>query len=79
MQAIVTKFLAPTSTRGARVKATADAGSRTVAWDHRCGIEDNHRSAALLLAARLGWDHGPLISGSLPGCGYAHVFAVGAP
>ena len=32
-QAIVTKYLGPTKSRGSRVKATASAGSITLAWN----------------------------------------------
>jgi hypothetical protein len=40
-QAIVTKFLGPTDHRGSRIKATAEAGSITVSWDHGLGVEEN--------------------------------------
>ena len=49
--AIVTKFIGPTNTRGARVKATLPSGkSVTVSWDHRS--EDNHREAAIACAQK---------------------------
>lgn len=76
-QAIVTKFLGPTNVRGSRVKATCDADSLTVNWDHSLGIEDNHRKAAEALQHKLGWDtefYGALHMGGLPGSGYAFVF-----
>ena len=71
-QAIQTKFLGPTNTRGARVKAIADAGSITVQWDHRLNIQDNHRAAAVALARRYGWGE-DWTGGGLPGSGYAFV------
>lgn len=71
-QAIQTKFLGPTNHRGARVKATADAGSITIEWDHRLGIAENHRAAAVALADRFNWG-GEWIGGGLPGSGYAFV------
>jgi hypothetical protein len=73
-QAIVTKFHGPTNHRGARVKATADAGSVTVSWDHSLCIEANHRAAALALASRYGWPL-DMVGGGLPGSGYVFVYA----
>jgi hypothetical protein len=74
-QAIVTKFLGPTYTQGGRVKASADAGSITVPWDHALGVEDNHRAAAIALARKLGWceREDQWVGGSTPGAGYAFV------
>jgi len=54
MQAIVTKFLSPTNTRGARIKATAAAGSVTVSYDYE-GDDAAHMKACLALVAKLGW------------------------
>lgn len=71
-RAIQTKFLGPTNHRSARVKATADAGTITIEWDHRLGIAENHRAAAVALADRFNWG-GEWIGGSLPGSGYAFV------
>ncbi len=51
--AIVTKFLGPTNTRGARVKATLPSGkSVTVSWDHGSRSEDNHREASIACAQK---------------------------
>ena len=55
MQAIITKYLGPTESRGARVKATAQAGSVTIHWDDALDIEENHDRAAMTLAHKLGW------------------------
>ena len=54
MQAIETKFLGPTNFRGARIKATAQAGSVTISYpyDERSG---DHTLAAIALALKLGW------------------------
>lgn len=71
-QAIQTRFLGPTNTRGARVVARADAGRITVSWDYSQSIDENHRRAALALAERLGWK-GPWHGGSLPSAGYVFV------
>jgi hypothetical protein len=75
-QAIVTKFLGPTDHRGSRIKATAEAGSITVSWDHGLGVEENHLKAATALAWRFGWldDGSKLHGGTLPSNdGYAFV------
>lgn len=71
-QAIQTKFYGPTNFRGARVKATADAGSVTVSWDYALGIYENHKAAAVALANKYGWNTN-MLGGSLPGKGYAFI------
>lgn len=73
-QAIMTKYLGPTNTMGARVRATAGAGSVTVAWDHGLSVEKNHDRAAKALAKKFGWT-GRLEGGGLPsGDGNVYVF-----
>ena len=64
-QAIVTKYLGPTNTRGSRVKATASAGSVTIEWDDAINTEANHNRAAMLLAYKYKWA-GDYIGGGLP-------------
>lgn len=61
-QAITTKFIGPTNHKGARVKAVAQAGSITVSWDYRLGIDDNHRVAASVLMEKFSWS-GKLVGG----------------
>lgn len=73
-QAIVTKHLGPTNTRGSRVKAIADAGHIVVHWNHRLGVVENHTAAAQALANKLGW-LGEWSGGSIPGSGFAFVNA----
>jgi hypothetical protein len=67
-QAIVTKFLGPTDRHGARVKATAQAGSVTITWDDALAVDTNHYRAARLLAMKYNWlSNGyHLIGGGLP-------------
>ena len=79
-QAIVTKYLGPTNFRGARVKATAYAGSLTLAWDDALDVSDNHQRAADTLAKKLNWlspGNGATytyVGGSMPDdTGYAFV------
>lgn len=56
MQAIETRYLGPTNTRGARIKATSASGiSRTVPYDHAENSEGAHWQAAKALAESLGW------------------------
>ncbi len=76
MQAITTKFIGPTNSRGARIKATSGGGhTLTVPYTY----EDGHRShaqAALQLARKLGWE-GTLIEGGTKE-GMVFVFDSGA-
>lgn len=80
-QAIVTKYLGPTNHRGSRIKATCEAGSITVPYDHALSGEGNHCAAAHALIRQLGWGDGvaPLtgtpshVGGGLPGGGYCFV------
>lgn len=75
MQAIRTKYLSPTNTRGARIKATCEAGSLTVPYRYDLDTSDMHRKAAFELMEKLGWNPKVLHTGELPEvieC-YAHV------
>ena len=65
MQAIITKFIGPTNVRGARIKATASAGSITIGYPHELGLYERHEKAAHALLDKLGWDF-ELASGDLP-------------
>jgi hypothetical protein len=80
MQAIITKFLGPTNSKGPRVKARCDAGSITVNWVGSYGSDTNHFMAAKALAEKLGWtgdSYGSLLGGSLPdGKGHCFVFVL---
>lgn len=81
---IMTKYLGPTNTRGARVKATAGGAARretrtvVIAWDDELSIGENHAAAAAALAAKL-WQATPdqftLRGGCHDGCdGFAWTF-----
>lgn len=85
MQAIQTKFLGPTDRRGARYKATCEAGSLTLECDYKLGSEANHVAVAHDLIAKLGWFHddkrgdryGDWFYGATPdGSGYTFVCTV---
>ena len=73
MQAIITKWHAPTNYRAARVSAQCSARRIIVQWDHAYGVEGNHDEAALALAKALGWS-GEWVKGQRPdGSGNAYV------
>jgi len=54
-QAIETKYLGPTDTKGARVVARCDGGRLVVSWKCEHNPTVNHAMAAMALAERLGW------------------------
>jgi hypothetical protein len=74
-QAILTRYLGPTNTKGSRVRATAQAGSVTIAWNDEADTDANHRIAAEFLASMYGWlRKNRLEGGALPdGKSYAFV------
>jgi hypothetical protein len=73
-QAIVTKYLGPSSTRPGRIKATAWGGSVTVEYSHECDSEMNHVLAAQALCRKLGWTTKGWLGGGTPdGKGWAFV------
>lgn len=76
MQAIITKYMPATNSRGARIKASCGVKSITIDYPRELDIQDAHRAAAGSLIIDLGWlDYGPLLCGSMPdGSGYAFVF-----
>ena len=74
MQAIRTKAIAPTNTRGPRVAASCDAGRVVISWDHKLYIDDNHEAAANALARKLGWlDNGWVLVGGGLGAEFVWV------
>lgn len=76
MQAIITKFIPATNTLGARIKATAYRGSVTVGYDHGESADENHKRAAMKLAAKLGWPEEGWTGGDMPdGRGSAFVLS----
>jgi hypothetical protein len=66
MQAIITKYLGPTNFRGSRIKASCQAKSVTMSWDHALNPSSNHLAAAIKLATLLRWDYGVWVAGDLP-------------
>lgn len=63
MVAIETRYIGPTNYRGSRVVATVceprsqdyPIRRKIMSWDDALGSEENHRSAARVLIAELGW------------------------
>ena len=49
MQAIITKYIAPTNCRGSRVKAECERGQITIGWDHALDSAENHVAACKAL------------------------------
>lgn len=77
MQAIQTRYLCPTNTRGSRIKASCAAGSITIGYPHELSGQAVHRKAAEALVAKLGWvdpHYGGLLGGGLPNGDYCFVF-----
>jgi hypothetical protein len=77
MQAIQTRYLGPTNSRGSRIKAWAAAGSITIGYPHELSGQACHRKAAEALIAKLGWNdshYGGLLGGQLESGDYAFVF-----
>jgi len=57
MIAILTKYVGPTNTRGARVSvSTCNNHRMMVVWADDLGVEENHRRAAQALADKMGWN-----------------------
>jgi hypothetical protein len=78
MQAIHTKYIGPTNTRGSRIKATCDAGSVTIPYPHELSDQACHRAAAVALVVKLGSDDphygAGLLGGELPNnAGYCFI------
>lgn len=75
-QAIQTKYVNPTCTKGARIQAKAYAGSKFYSWDHSLNIDENHYCAALKFAQLKGWSNAKdfkLAGGSLRDGSYAWI------
>ena len=75
-QAILTKYLGPTESRGSRIKATCASGSITVGYPYGLSGQAVHRFAADALCQKLGWNSSNLVGGSTS-TGYAFVFVGG--
>lgn len=72
-QAIETRYLGATNTKGGRIKATAWAGSVTVPYDHALDTAENHQAAADALIAKYEWQGTFAQGGNAKGDGYYFV------
>jgi hypothetical protein len=77
-QAIETRYIGPTNTKGGRIKATAWAGSITIGYDHALDVQGNHKRAADALIAKMGWQGTFAQGGNVKGDGYYFVNVEGA-
>jgi hypothetical protein len=72
-QAIVPRYIAPTNHRGARVKATCNAGSVTIPYPYELSGAEPHAVAVRALLEKLQWS-GAWVAGGMPnGAGYVFV------
>ena len=91
MQAIQTKYLPATNTRGSRIKATCERGSITIPYPYDLSGDEVHREAVRQLVAQFiredledGICPDPsqnvwarkFVTGCLPDGSFAHVFTV---
>lgn len=55
-QAIQTKYIPYTDRKPSRVKASCEAGSIVINWDHMLDTDKNHERAIIVLILALGWN-----------------------
>ena len=76
MQAITTKFIGATTTKGSRVKARCVDGSVTVSWDSALTVRENHIAAAQALLEKIEWSGVEIIgSGETHTQDFVHVLS----
>ena len=76
MQSIQTKYLPPTDTKGARIKASWSKGSLTIPYPYEKDEREGHQQAARMLFDRdFSKDFGNVVfaTGHLPCGDYVHV------
>lgn len=83
-QALITKFVGPTNTKGARIQVKGWINAAYYAWDHALSVEENHAVAVghyvyELNKERAGDYQWSIISGgSMPdSSGYAFIIGLG--
>lgn len=74
-QAITTKFMPATNTRGSRIKVSYAGGKKFiyVSWDHALNVEENHKAAARVLIKKLDWVDRNWYVGTCADSGYVFV------
>lgn len=74
MTAIRTRYIGPTNTRGARIKANAGMGRTvTIGYPHDAPRHEAHARAAEALCVKMGWD-GAMLEGEFDDGGHVFVF-----
>lgn len=73
MQAIHTKFLAPTNSRGQRIVAISGAGRKVYQWNDALDYMENHTNAARLFCQHFNWSES-FVTGQLVDGSYVHCF-----
>ena len=73
--AIFTRYIGPTNTKGSRIKASARGLSVTIPLDYALGLVERHEAAARALMVKLGWQSdASALAGETPdGRGYVFV------
>jgi len=84
MQAIQTKFIPASNTKGSRIKAWCEAGSLMIPYPYEHNEENAHLAVAKALQVKLGWEsrhfYGDLVQSCLPdNKGYAHTMVKPCP
>lgn len=81
MQAIETKFIPPTNSKGARIKAQCAAKAITIGYPYEFDGEKAHRYAANelceIMGGKFGWNFSQFVSGQLKNGNYVHVNIMG--
>lgn len=77
-QAIETRYLFPTNTKGARIKASTYGANIIIPYDYALDVQDNHCAAQLALRHKLGWQGKYAQGGNAKGNGYVFVNVEGA-
>lgn len=73
MQAIRTRFLGPTNTKGARIVVEAFAGRKVYNWHYGSSDEENHKLAAIKFAISKNWLYSKMHGGQLKDGSYVFV------
>lgn len=82
MQAILTRYLPVTDSRGSRIKALCTRGSVTIPYPYELSGDEVHREAVRALLAKFNKEtpQAPwpvdFVTGCLPSGDYAHVFTL---
>lgn len=73
MQAIRTKYIGPSNSKGSRIQAKCEAKTIYVSYDHALNIDENHKAACDALLSAMGWNtdgYGDMVGGVFDNCHY---------